>query len=98
MRIVHTLALTILLGGSLCPAIPAANAQVSIGISINIEPPPLPVYDQPVMPGPGYLWTPGYWAWNGDIDDYYWVPGPGSSRQNPACCGRQLLGVEHDGA
>jgi hypothetical protein len=53
MRIVHTLALTILLGASLCPAIPAANAQVSIGISINIEPPPLPVYDQPVMPGPG---------------------------------------------
>ena len=75
MRIVRTLALTILLGGSLCPAIPAANAQVSIGISINIEPPPLPVYDQPIIPGPGYLWTPGYWAWNGDIDDYYWVPG-----------------------
>jgi hypothetical protein len=75
MRIVRTLALTILLGASLCPAIPAANAQVSIGISINIEPPPLPVYDQPVMPGPGYLWTPGYWAWNADIDDYYWVPG-----------------------
>ena len=21
----------------------------------------------------GYLWTPGYWAWNND--DYYWVPG-----------------------
>jgi hypothetical protein len=75
MRIVRTLALTILLGASLCPAIPAANAQVSIGISINIEPPPLPVYDQPVIPGPGYLWTPGYWAWNADIDDYYWVPG-----------------------
>ena len=76
MRIVRTLALTILLGASLCPAIPAANAQVSIGISINIEPPPLPVYNhQPIIPGPGYLWTPGYWAWNGDIDDYYWVPG-----------------------
>src|SRR6478752_3603335 len=75
MRIVRTLALTILLAASLCPAIPAANAQVSIGISINIEPPPLPVYDQPIIPGPGYLWTPGYWAWNGDIDDYYWVPG-----------------------
>ncbi len=23
----------------------------------------------------GYLWTPGYWAWSDDIQDYYWVPG-----------------------
>jgi hypothetical protein len=38
-------------------------------------PPPLPVYDQPPIPGPGYVWTPGYWAWSNDADDYYWVPG-----------------------
>jgi hypothetical protein len=31
------------------------------------------VYAQPICPGPGYIWTPGYWAY-GD-DDYYWVPG-----------------------
>ncbi|WP_412773779.1 hypothetical protein [Nitrobacter sp.] len=38
------------------------------------EPPPsLPEYDQPPMPAPGYIWTPGYWAWNNY--DYYWVPG-----------------------
>jgi hypothetical protein len=36
-------------------------------------PPPLPEYDQPPLPGPGYMWTPGYWAWNND--DYYFVPG-----------------------
>src|ERR1035438_219439 len=36
-------------------------------------PPPLPDYDQPQAPGDGYLWTPGYWAW--DQDGYYWVPG-----------------------
>ncbi len=36
-------------------------------------PPPLPVYEQPPMPAPGYHWTPGYWAWNNS--DYYWVPG-----------------------
>ncbi len=29
--------------------------------------PPLPVYAQPPIPGPGYLWTPGYWAWDEDI-------------------------------
>jgi hypothetical protein len=44
-----------------------------IGIAITIAPPELPVYEQPVCPGDGYLWTPGYWAW-GD-DGYYWVPG-----------------------
>ena len=75
MRIIRSLALSAFLVAGLCPAITVANAQVSIGISVNIEPPPLPVYDQPIIPGPGYLWTPGYWAWSPDIDDYYWVPG-----------------------
>ena len=36
-------------------------------------PPPLPVYEQPPIPGPGYMWTPGYWSWNGE--EHYWVPG-----------------------
>jgi hypothetical protein len=48
----------------------AAFAQ--IGISVNIAPPELPVYDQPACPGDGYIWTPRYWAWDGS---YYWVPG-----------------------
>jgi len=51
----------------------AAGAAVAIGISINVAPPELPVYEQPPIPAPGYLWSPGYWAW-GDTD-YYWVPG-----------------------
>jgi len=38
-------------------------------------PPPLPVYDQPPIPGSGYVWTPGYWDWSDDAGDYYWVPG-----------------------
>ena len=41
----------------------ASQAQVSVGVSINLAPPPLPVYAQPAIPAPGYLWTPGYWAW-----------------------------------
>ncbi len=52
----------------------AASAQIGIGISVRIGPPALPVYAQPICPGPGYLWTPGYWAWNED-GGYYWVPG-----------------------
>ena len=51
-----------------------AAAQIGIGISVRIGPPALPVYAQPLCPGPGYLWTPGYWAWN-DGGGYYWVPG-----------------------
>jgi hypothetical protein len=35
----------------------------------------LPVYEQPICPGDGYLWTPGYWAYDDSISDYYWVPG-----------------------
>jgi hypothetical protein len=51
----------------------SAQAQIGIGISINIAPPELPVYEQPAVPGPGYLWTPGYWSWSDG--DYVWVPG-----------------------
>src|ERR1700741_2125144 len=45
----------------------------SADISITIAPPPLAVYDQPLCPGDGYIWVPGYWAYG--EDDYYWVPG-----------------------
>jgi hypothetical protein len=51
----------------------ASSAQIGISVSIRIAPPELPVYDQPIAPGDGYIWTPGYWAY-GD-GDYYWVPG-----------------------
>jgi DNA segregation ATPase FtsK/SpoIIIE-like protein len=52
----------------------ASFAGVFVGVSVRIGPPALPVYAQPICPGPGYLWTPGYWAWD-DFDGYYWVPG-----------------------
>jgi hypothetical protein len=48
-------------------------AEVSIGISVHVGPPALPVYEQPVCPGVGYIWTPGYWAYG--PAGYYWVPG-----------------------
>ncbi len=54
--------------------VPAASfAQVSVGISVRVGPPALPVYEQPICPVEGYIWTPGYWAY-GD-DGHYWVPG-----------------------
>src|SRR5208282_1960307 len=64
----------LLLLASLFLMIPAATpAQIAVGLSIRIGPPALPVYAQPICPGAGYLWTPGYWAY-GD-DGYFWVPG-----------------------
>ncbi len=52
----------------------ASFSQIAVGISVRVGPPALPVYAQPICPGPGYLWTPGYWGWN-DAGGYYWVPG-----------------------
>jgi hypothetical protein len=61
----------LLMGALLCFAAPSF-AQV--GISVSFGPPALPVYEQPVCPGDGYIWTPGYWAYADDTG-YYWVPG-----------------------
>jgi YXWGXW repeat-containing protein len=52
---------------------PTASAAFGIGISVGFAPPALPIYAQPICPGDGYLWTPGYWAYADS--GYYWVPG-----------------------
>jgi Skp family chaperone for outer membrane proteins len=66
LRIIRSL----LLAGGMLFLSTAAFAQV--GVAVNIAPPELPAYEQPICPGDGYIWTPGYWAWDGE---YYWVPG-----------------------
>lgn len=72
MRIKRTLAaLVLVFSAMLIPSM----ARAGIFISVNIAPPALPIYTQPVCPGDGYIWTPGYWAWDGNVGDYYWVPG-----------------------
>jgi hypothetical protein len=48
-------------------------SEAAVFVSVAIAPPPLPVYAQPICPGPGYIWIPGYWAYG--PDGYYWVPG-----------------------
>jgi hypothetical protein len=53
----------------------SAASFAQIGVLITFAPPPLPIYEQPLCPGEGYIWTPGYWAYGDDFDDYYWVPG-----------------------
>jgi hypothetical protein len=55
------------------PSLSSAQISVGVGLSVHIGPPALPVYAQPVCPGPGNIWTPGYWAYG--PTGYYWVPG-----------------------
>src|ERR1700733_382355 len=54
---------------ALVPAVSFAGVIISVGFA----PPVLPVYTQPICPGDGYLWNPGYWAYA--PAGYYWVPG-----------------------
>lgn len=70
-----TLALALISGFVMTFGAAPSQAQISIDVQVRTPPPPLPVYVQPPLPGPDYIWTPGYWAWNGDFGDYYWVPG-----------------------
>ena len=50
-----------------------ASSFAGVFVSVNIAPPVLPVYEQPLCPGDGYIWTPGYWAYG--PEGYFWVPG-----------------------
>jgi hypothetical protein len=52
--------------------LPVAALSETI-VSVAIAPPALPIYEQPIAPGPGHIWTPGYWAYG--PAGYYWVPG-----------------------
>ncbi len=84
MRIFRSTALAAVLAMTAASvAAPSAQAQISIGISVNFAPPPLPVYEQPPIPDPDYIWVPGYWAWDEDAYDYYWVPGTWAPAPEP---------------
>src|SRR6516225_7916283 len=53
-------------------AVPLASSA-AVYVSVAIAPPPIPVYAQPICPGPGYIWIPGYWGYG--PGGYYWVAG-----------------------
>src|SRR2546430_2870123 len=53
----------------------SAASFAQVGVLVTFAPPRLPVYEQPLCPEDGFIWTPGYWAYGDDFDDYYWVPG-----------------------
>jgi len=69
-RFCSVILLSLALAGLAAPI--AAEAQVIC--TGNASPPPeLPVYEQPPIPEPGYIWVPGYWGIG--PSGYYWVPG-----------------------
>jgi hypothetical protein len=49
------------------------TAVAQVELTVMVAPPPLPVYEQPPIPGPEYLWVPGYWSYG--PYGYFWVPG-----------------------
>src|ERR1700733_9794953 len=61
-------------------ALPVVSSAQII-LSIGFAPPPLPVYQQPVCPSAGYIWTPGYWAYA--QEGYFWVPGTWAMAPEP---------------
>src|SRR6185437_2859657 len=76
MKSLRSLVLALMLGAALpAYAIVPAHAQIAVDVSVEVAPPPLPYYEQPIIPAEGYIWVPGYWAWDPGESDYYWVPG-----------------------
>jgi hypothetical protein len=70
----RSLFVSLLLAAVMLAAPVASPAEVEVGVSVAFGPPALPVYVQPLCPGPGFIWAPGYWAWDPGFG-YYWVPG-----------------------
>ncbi len=74
---IPALAVSLLMAGT------TDKAHAGLFVSITVAPPALPMYAQPPIPASGYIWTPGYWAWDDDAADYYWVPGAWMAAPRP---------------
>ena len=49
------------------------TGPVTRGVLVTQAPPAVRIETQTVSPGPNYVWTRGYWRWNGAT--YDWAPG-----------------------
>ncbi len=82
MRLIRTIALASISFIGLAAAVSVAQARMVCREVVDEAPPPLPEYQQPPIPGPGYVWTPGYWS-DSDNSGYYWVPGTWAQPPRP---------------
>jgi hypothetical protein len=57
------------------------TVPVTREVYVAEAPPTVRVEASTVSPGPGYIWTAGYWRWTGR--DYVWVRGTWVSRPRP---------------
>src|SRR5690349_4227942 len=53
VQIAKGFACGLLLAAMVLGASAPVSAQVAIGVSVTVAPPPLPIYEQPLCPGPG---------------------------------------------
>ena len=88
----RNLAKAVLLAVISLGAVAAANAQVSIGISIGAPPPPRVVRVQPARPGADFVWIEGYWYPVGH--KYKWHAGYWT---RPPYVGARWVAPRHDG-
>jgi WXXGXW repeat (2 copies) len=51
-------------------------------VFVTRRPPTVQVETPSLPPGPGYVWTRGYWRWTGG--EYVWVPGSWVARPRAA--------------
>ena len=74
--------------GALALSFAAVPAQAHNRVYVGIAPPGL-IFEPPLpLPGPGYVWQPGYWAWNGIR--YAWIPGVYVLAPYPGAVSRRL--------
>jgi len=52
---------------------PVVTEPVGSDVYVTQAPPAVRVETETVAPGPGYVWTPGYWRWSGA--GYVWISG-----------------------
>src|SRR4030095_234998 len=59
-----------------CVAIPQPGVAESSGDVFLDSAPPPPRYEAVPPPRSGYVWSPGYWGWDGYRRTPVWVDGP----------------------
>jgi hypothetical protein len=60
------------LGAAAVLAMLATAAPAMAQVYVHVRPPAARVEEVPPLPGPGWVWTRGYWAWHGH---WAWVGG-----------------------
>ncbi|MEP7185316.1 MAG: hypothetical protein ABI767_05695 [Rhodanobacter sp.] len=60
--------------GALYAPTAAARGHVVVGVGIDVAP-PSPRFERVPPLRHGYVWTPGYWAWNAPAHRYRWANG-----------------------